>query len=180
MLGKDVGHLSTLVLRSCGMTSGLFPYGRSRVRTSRNGKLAASSKIDIAGTSYRKRLPLPPYLRVLKAGYSRSDECLIFKGFIKPDSYGQVAVRRPGKSYDSAHRVVFETWYGPVPEGMVIDHACHNEALSRGECTRGRCKHRACINPAHLRAITFIANIAASISAQAEFRRQSGGGSGGN
>lgn len=37
------------------------------------------------------------------------------------------------------HRIAFELTYGPIPEGMVIDHACHN---------------RSCTNPGHLRAVT--------------------------
>lgn len=42
-----------------------------------------------------------------------------------------------------AHRVAFEVFVGPIPEGLVIDHMC---------------MVRACVNPAHLRAVTVEVN----------------------
>jgi hypothetical protein len=38
-----------------------------------------------------------------------------------------------------AHRLAYETWVGPIPEGLEIDHLC---------------RQRACINPAHLDTVT--------------------------
>lgn len=42
------------------------------------------------------------------------------------------------------HRFSYEQAYGPIPEGMYIDHACHTPA---------------CVNPAHLRTVTNKQNI---------------------
>ncbi len=38
-----------------------------------------------------------------------------------------------------AHRVSYEAVHGPVPEGMFLDHTCHN---------------RLCVNPGHMRLVT--------------------------
>lgn len=49
--------------------------------------------------------------------------------------------RRPG-----AHVVAYEMTFGPVPEGLILDHECHTD-----ECPGGvTCPHRKCCNPAHL------------------------------
>jgi hypothetical protein len=37
------------------------------------------------------------------------------------------------------HRLAYEQWVGPIPEGMAIHHRCHT---------------RACFNPEHLEAVT--------------------------
>lgn len=48
------------------------------------------------------------------------------------------------------HRLVVETVQGPIPQGMVVDHICHN---------------RACVNPDHLRVVTNKQNLEHQISA---------------
>lgn len=42
-----------------------------------------------------------------------------------------------------AHRLVYEWMRGPIPEGMEVDHMCHN---------------RGCVNPDHLRLLTHSEN----------------------
>lgn len=59
-------------------------------------------------------------------------ECWIWVARMNRNGYGRL--------YDSgeermAHRVAYETFVGPIPEGMLLDHVC-----------RTRC----CVNPAHL------------------------------
>lgn len=51
-----------------------------------------------------------------------------------------------------AHIVAYQLTFGPVPEGLELDHVCHTADLScRGG---GTCLHRRCCNPAHLEAVT--------------------------
>jgi hypothetical protein len=57
------------------------------------------------------------------------------------------------------HRWVYERYVAPIPDGLVIDHRCHNEDQ---HCVGGRtCEHRRCVNPGHLEVVT----------AQQNFRR---------
>ena len=53
---------------------------------------------------------------------------------------------------DTAHRVGYRLYVGPIPAGATIDHTCHNRDKS---CPGGNsCEHRACQNPAHWEAVT--------------------------
>ena len=54
--------------------------------------------------------------------------------------YGSVSMK--GRDY-YVHRVSYETHTGPIPDGTVIDHACHT---------------RSCWNPQHLRVVTHAQN----------------------
>ena len=50
-----------------------------------------------------------------------------------------------------AHIWAYEHWIGPVPEGMQLDHVCHN---IDDACMGGKnCPHRLCVNPYHLEAV---------------------------
>ena len=81
------------------------------------------------------------------------------------DGYGQVSTGGKGGRMPRAHRVVYEIFVGPVPEGLTLDHTCHNEAAARGECDGGAtCPHRACVNPAHLEPVTSRVNILRGLS----------------
>lgn len=50
------------------------------------------------------------------------------------------------------HRLVWMDIVGPIPEGMQLDHLCHNRDP---DCDLVHdCPHRACVNPAHLEPVT--------------------------
>lgn len=66
----------------------------------------------------------------------KSTDCLLWTGAVNSRGYGCFAV--DGVS-QLAHRLAYEDAYGPIPDGLVIDHLCrtHN-----------------CVNPDHLEAVT--------------------------
>ena len=75
--------------------------------------------------------------------------------FSKPtNKNGYGAIYYKGKQR-KAHRVAFEKAYGPIPEGMYLDHICHNVAIANGMCLgEATCIHRSCVNPKHLAVVT--------------------------
>jgi hypothetical protein len=66
---------------------------------------------------------------------------------------------RFGKNNSTAHRAAYELMRQPIPEGLVIDHICHNGTDCAGGVT---CQHRRCVNPDHLQAVRQAVNIARS------------------
>jgi hypothetical protein len=48
------------------------------------------------------------------------------------------------KSYDRAHRVVYELMVGPIPDGLVLDHLCRN---------------RGCVRPSHCEPVSIGENV---------------------
>ncbi|MEU1240082.1 HNH endonuclease signature motif containing protein [Micromonospora parva] len=75
------------------------------------------------------------------------DACWPWRGNRSADGYGVF-----GRGGNRAHRVAYELMVRPIPEGLNIDHLCHNvDATCPGGVT---CRHRLCVNPAHLEAVT--------------------------
>ncbi len=65
------------------------------------------------------------------------------------DGYGRFRLR--GKKVQ-AHRLAYVLLVGPVPDGLLLDHTCHNTDET---CNLGsECPHRRCCNPAHLEPVT--------------------------
>lgn len=81
--------------------------------------------------------------------------CWQWDGCLTSDGYSLVYIGRlptssPGMQ-TGAHRVVYETLVGLIPEGSQLDHLCHDPLI----CTDGGCcQHRRCVNPAHLQVCT--------------------------
>ena len=67
--------------------------------------------------------------------------CMIWTSARRPAGYGQFYLN--GRS-QHAHRLAYEHFIGPIPNGLTIDHLCRNPS---------------CVNPTHLEAVTDRVNI---------------------
>lgn len=81
-----------------------------------------------------KRLTLED--RLLEKVELRPDGCWAWLASRTDDGYGRIWL--DGKQR-RAHRVAFELWVGPIPDGREIDHLC---------------RVRECVNPDHLEPVT--------------------------
>lgn len=71
----------------------------------------------------------------------KSTDCWSWAGAKVPLGYGQIKFKG---TVSLAHRHSYEMANGPIPEGGVIDHLCHNAN---------------CVNPGHLRLATHTQNM---------------------
>ena len=68
--------------------------------------------------------------------------CWEWTAYKNPSGYGRAVGPNGDKQY--VHRLSYELFVGPIPEGLTIDHLCRN---------------RGCCNPEHLEAVTRSENI---------------------
>lgn len=71
--------------------------------------------------------------------------CMLWLKATTPKGYGQFSLNRQNVY---AHRLSYVIAYGPIPDGMVVDHV-----KDRG------CTSRACVAPEHLEAVTQAENV---------------------
>lgn len=77
----------------------------------------------------------PPTVAKFWPKVRKTETCWMWTGAPNSDGYGHIGDR--GRTV-AAHRWVYETEVGPIPEGLEIDHLC---------------RVRLCVNPAHLEAV---------------------------
>lgn len=112
----------------CGQRTAL-----SRQSEVRRGYVKGTPMRFLPGHSRRKQDP--EYVIDAETG------CWIWQRATSRSGYGNVCVDR---TYFRAHRVYYERFKGPIPEGLEIDHLCRN---------------RSCVNPEHLEAVTHRVNV---------------------
>lgn len=72
---------------------------------------------------------------------SLTGACWEWQAYRNADGYGQFRV---GTQTCRAHRVSYEHFVGPIPEGLQLDHLCRN---------------RGCVRPSHLEPVTGQENV---------------------
>jgi hypothetical protein len=72
----------------------------------------------------------------------------------RTNGYARVWINKKSRL---AHRMAYETWVGPIPKGLVLDHLCRNPA---------------CINPRHLEPVTQYENVMRGVGFGAENARR--------
>lgn len=80
--------------------------------------------------------------------------CWVWQGAKNATGYGRVAMPtgKQGGRTDLVHRVTYEEYVGPIPDGLVIDHLCRRPA---------------CCNPQHLEPVTQRENLLRGETSQA-------------
>ena len=90
----------------------------------------------------RPRIPLAERMEKYTVPEPMSG-CWLWTGALTYDGYGYIGTRPLGAGRRitniRAHRLAYELRFGPIPDGLVIDHLC-----------RVRC----CVNPDHMEAVT--------------------------
>ena len=84
------------------------------------------------------------------ARWTPDGECWRWTGSISPNGYGRF-------NLIYAHRRSYELHVGPIPEGLTIDHLC---------------RHRWCVNPAHLEPVTRGENVLRGVGPSAQHARK--------
>lgn len=74
------------------------------------------------------------------ASVDRTGDCWEWQGAHDREGYARTAYK---KQNVLLHRWAYEHFVGPIPEGYVVDHICHNKG---------------CVNPKHLRACSVQVN----------------------
>ena len=106
---------------------------RHRLEAARSRARARGEDVPLM----RKGPPREPVLDRIVRFIDATGDCWDWTGARSRRGYGLMSVRPGGNR--NAHRVVWETLVGPIPDGLQLDHLCRN---------------RACVNPAHLEPVT--------------------------
>jgi hypothetical protein len=89
------------------------------------------------------------------AKVDKSGDCWLWTaGRFKDDACGDYGAFFLGHRNHLAHRISYLLAYGPVPDGLELDHTCHDP-----DTCSAPCPHRLCVNPAHLEAVTHRENL---------------------
>lgn len=81
----------------------------------------------------------------------QNNGCWHYPAKLNAKGYAATRIGWPVTKAILVHRLSWIYFKGDIPEGMVIDHLCHDPAICEGG---NSCKHRRCVNPDHLQVVT--------------------------
>ncbi|MEU1043951.1 HNH endonuclease signature motif containing protein [Streptomyces sp. NPDC005897] len=90
----------------------------------------------------------PVIERFMAKVHKETGGCWLWQAHGDVGGYGRFKFDRRDRL---AHVVAYTLFVGPVPDGLQVDHTCHNQSDCPGGVT---CVHRRCVNPEHLEAVT--------------------------
>ena len=94
--------------------------------------------------------PATLWARMLRRVVRRPDGCWEFTGSVTSRGYGTVGSGRRSRTI-LAHQLAVIARDGSIPDGMTVDHGCHDSRTCTDNAT---CPHKRCVNPAHLVVMT--------------------------
>lgn len=92
--------------------------------------------------------PTPAIDRLLARVEQVPGQCWLWPGATNSRGYGVIGCSIPRRRMRYVHRVSYEHFHGPIPEGMEILHSCDT---------------RNCVNPEHLSVGTHAENVAEQV-----------------
>lgn len=116
------------------------------------------------GTGFRNVKPLRDRLW-LHIAVEPETGCWLWTGARNEQGYGRVSMPTgvQGGRTDLVHRVTYVEYVGPIPDGQILDHTCHDPQTCVAPCP-----HTACCNPEHLEPVTQKVNLHRGGGAQAD------------
>jgi hypothetical protein len=149
-------------LRGVGSTAGGLTRSSDSTREGLAVKATRCSATDCADPTYKRDRCYRHHTVDRFTAFVLVDAvtgCWLWQGHITKHGYGHFGMIRPDGTWGPrrAHRVAYELFVGPIPEGLTLDHLC---------------EVRHCVNPEHLTPVTVAANTLRNDSPPSENARQ--------